>query len=131
MLHNSYLDLFKTVMVVKTIISICNVYSNSSEIICKNLLQVYHHNKWFQPQLVFIIISDSLFTITHRVIVIRVQSHLPSMCTCKVDFDIILLQKGLNILYENIQWKISKHFIHDPFQNIVKIFYTLLHKAGF
>lgn len=75
MLHNSHLDLFKTVMVVKTIISICNVYSKSFKIICKTLSQIYHHNKWFQPKLVFITISDSLFTITHKVSVIRVQSH--------------------------------------------------------
>lgn len=38
MLYNLYLDLFKIVMVVKIIILICNVYSNSFEIICKNLL---------------------------------------------------------------------------------------------
>lgn len=41
MLHNSHLDLFKTVMVVKTIISICNVYSKSFKIFCKNLSQIY------------------------------------------------------------------------------------------
>lgn len=48
------------------------------------------------------------------------------------NYDIILLQKGLNILkQESIRKKIENLFTQDLFYYIVYIFFIWLHQAGF